>query len=388
MSIAYFDCFAGISGDMVLGALIDLGLNEDELESKLRSLGISSFSLSSEVVSRKGIRGVKVSVKTDEEHHHRKLPDILRILDSPELSDDVKEKTGKIFTRIAEAEGKIHQKPMEEIHFHEVGAMDSIIDIVGSIWGMEQLGITECFSSAISLGSGSVECAHGTISVPSPATLELVKGFPVIKKEVGFELATPTGAALITTVAEFSEKLLPVRIENTGYGCGDRDLDDFANVLRIIMGQPIEHVDQDVMMVLETNIDDVTGELYPYLVDKIIEAGAVDAYITPIIMKKGRPGHNLTILTAKENLDKCLDVLFHESATLGVRMYETFRHKLKRTSESLDTPWGSVKVKAVMLNGKKRIIPEFEECKKIADKENIPLMEIYDKIKILGNPDD
>lgn len=388
MSIAYFDCFAGVSGDMILGALIDLGLSKDELESKLMTLGLSSFSISSEVVSRKGIRAVNVSVKTDEDHHHRKLPDILKILDSPELSDAVKEKTCRIFTRIAEAEGKIHQMPVEEIHFHEVGAMDSIIDIIGSIWGMEKLGITDCFSSAISLGSGSVKCAHGTISVPSPATLELVKDFPVIKKEVGKELATPTGVALITTVAKYTEQLAPMRIEKTGYGCGDRELEDFANVLRIIIGQSIDHVDQDVVMVLETNIDDVTGELYPHLVDKIFETGAVDVYITPIIMKKGRPGHTLTVLTARENLDKCLEILFRESTTLGIRMYETFRHKLKRSSESLETPWGRVKVKAVQQNGKKRIVPEYEECKKIADKENIPLLDVYDKIKNLGNPDD
>lgn len=388
MSIAYFDCFAGVSGDMILGGLIDLGLDVKGLEKKLHSIGIDSFTLKAELTERKRIRAMNFSVETGESHHHRTLQDILKIIDSPELSTAVKERAKRIFTRIAEAESTIHQKPVDSIHFHEVGAIDSIVDIIGSVWGLEELGITECFCSAISLGSGSVDCAHGTLSVPSPATLELVKGFPVIKKEIGVELATPTGVAIITSVAQFVGQMKPMIIEKTGYGCGDRDLEEFPNIVRIIKGQPVENREQDCVKIIETNLDDISAEIVPYLLEKLTEKGAVDAFVTPVIMKKGRPGYKITVLSDSEHLDECTNVLFSESATIGVRIYETYRQKLKREIETLNTPWGDVKVKAVILNGKKKIVPEYEECKKIAVKEDLPFIDVYTTIKQIGNSDD
>lgn len=388
MNIAYFDCFAGVSGDMVLGALIDLGMDVASLESMLKSLGIAPFSINVERVNRKSINAVNVTVNAQHEYHSRSLNDILKIIDSPGLSAEVRQRIERIFTRIAEAESKIHQIPIEKVHFHEVGAIDSMIDIVGSVWGLEQLGITTCYSSAISIGSGSVECEHGTIPVPSPATLELIKGFPVIKKEVGTELATPTGAAIVTTIAEHTHQLPAMRVSKIGYGCGDRELEAFPNLLRIIVGEAETSYGEDRMLVVETNLDDMSAELFPYIMEQLLNHNAADVYLTPILMKKGRPGHKITVLVENENLDRCLNILFRETTTLGVRIYETYRKKLERLSEKIGTPWGTVQVKSYILEGKKYVVPEFEACKKIAVREKIPLMEIYDTIKRIGNQDD
>ena len=388
MKIAYFDCFAGVSGDMVLGALIDLGVDVESLKSMLKSLGVTPFSLNVERVNHKGITAVNLSVKTHHEHHHRSLKDILEIIDSSELSVGARQRIERIFTRIAEAESKIHQLPVEKVHFHEVGAVDSMVDIIGSVWGLEQLGVTTCYSSAVSIGSGSVECEHGIIPVPSPATLELVKGFPVIKKEVGAELATPTGAAIVTTVAEYTHQLPPVRVSKIGYGCGDRELEAFPNILRIIVGEVESIYGEDRILVAETNLDDMNAELFPYVMEKLLNHDAADVYLTPILMKKGRPGHKITVLVENKNLDRCLNILFRETTTLGVRIYETYRKKLERLSEEISSPWGAVRVKSYILGGKKHVVPEFEACKEIAVREKIPLMEIYETVKQIGNQDD
>lgn len=388
MNIAYFDCFAGISGDMTLGALVDLGLDVGELESMLKGLGIKSFNLKAERVKRHGIGAINLTVETEPEKHHRNLSHILDIIGSSTLSDKVKKSVENIFRKIAEAEGKIHGVPADKVTFHEVGALDSIIDIVGSVWGLEQMGIEKCYSSAISLGSGTVKCAHGILPVPAPATLEIVKGFPVVKKETGFEICTPTGAALVTTMAEYKARLPQMSIINTGYGCGDREFEHFPNILRIIIGKVEKEFEEDLKLVIETNIDDMNPEFYPYIIEKLLKTGAVDAFLTPALMKKGRPGNKLTVVADESFLNKCLNVIFSETSSFGVRIYETYRKKLPRSTELLKTPWGEISVKTYMLDGKKHIIPEYEECKKIAEKEDIPLKRIYAAIEKIGNRDD
>jgi len=388
MKIAYFDCFSGASGDMILGALVDAGLDVSELDNMLRDLGLDSFSLKAEKVERKGIATTNLHVKTEENDRHRHLKDILEIINGAEFSDTVKETVHKVFMKIAAAESRIHNKPVEKVHFHEVGALDSIIDIVGTVWGIEKLGIAACYSSALSLGSGSVRCAHGVIPVPAPATLEIVRGFPVIKKEIGSELCTPTGAALVTTLAKYVDRLPPMKILATGYGCGDKIFDEIPNIFRMIIAEKVQSHEQDSVLLVETNIDDMNPELFPYVMDRLLQAGAVDVFLTPVIMKKGRPGNLLSILVNPEQLDTCLDIVFAETTTLGVRIAETYRRKLQRASVTIQTPWGAVRAKEIIRAGKKMYIPEFEECKKIALRENVSIEDVYSAIKRIEYADD
>ncbi|MFC1553179.1 nickel pincer cofactor biosynthesis protein LarC [candidate division KSB1 bacterium] len=388
MKAAYFDCFAGVSGDMILGALIDLGLIVEELDELLRSVGLDSFELKAERTNKKGFNSINFTVTVEHSHHHRKLNDILSIVDKSELSDTAKKSITKIFTRIAEIEGGIHQRPKEDVHFHEVGSMDSMIDIFGTVWGIEKLGIEKLYCSAITMGSGSVKCEHGIIPVPSPASLGLAEGFPVQKKEVGFELATPTGVALVTSLAEFVDLLPEMKITGTGYGCGDRDIEDFPNVLRIITGETAKTLEEDNKLIIETNIDDMNPEILPYVIERLLNDGAVDAFLTPILMKKGRPGYKLSVITDRSFSDRCLRTIFSETSSIGVRMYETSRKKLKRESENVKTEFGDIKVKSYVFENDKYIAPEYEECKKIALKENIPLQKVYDMIKRSGKTDD
>lgn len=388
MKIAYLDCFAGVSGDMVLGALLDLGLDKEALESVLADLRLGPFSIEANRVTRNGIGAMDVKISVKKQQKHRHLKDIFDSINSGKLSDSVRERSKLVFQRIAEAESTVHRMPVERVHFHEVGAVDSIIDIIGSVWGLEQLGISQCYCSAISLGSGTVKCDHGIIPVPAPATLELVKGFPVVKKEAGTELTTPTGAALVTTVAKHVETIPEFRIVATGCGAGDKEFDSFPNIFRILMGEVKSSYEQDNLLVLETNVDDMNPELYPYIMDKLIAKGAADVFLTPVIMKKGRPGHMITILLKHELIDECLTIIFRETTSLGVRLFETGRRKLKRDIVSLHTPWGKLHAKSYVFNGDKHVVPEYDECKKIAERENIPLNTVYDTVKRIGNPDD
>ncbi len=388
MKIAYFDCFAGISGDMMLGALVDCGLDIKSLKDMVRSLGINGVSIDAKRITKKGIGATDFKLTVTEQKKHRHLKDIIAIIESGDLSESTREKSKNICRRISEAESTIHQIPLEKIHFHEVGAADSIIDIIGSVWGLEQLGIEACYCSEICLGSGSVECEHGTIPVPAPATLELVKGFPVTKKEIGAELTTPTGAALVTTLAQYSAALPTMRITGTGYGAGDRDDKNFPNVFRIIICETDADFEQDKMIVAESNVDDLNPEMFPYIMEKLFKKGAVDVFLTPIIMKKGRPGQKITVVLERSYLDTCMDVIFQETTSLGIRYHDTDRTKLVREIEKVQTPWGMLKVKSYFYNGKKHTSPEYEECKKVAEKENIPLKYVYDVIKRIGNPDD
>jgi len=383
--IAYIDCFAGVSGDMLLGALVDLGVDFQPLREIMLSRGLPPFFIEHNRENRKGFAAVNVKIQVSDDHRSRHLSDICSLIDTPELSETVRQRTTRIFTRIAQAESRIHQKPVDKIHFHEIGAVDSIVDVVGTLWGLEQLGITKCYTSAITIGSGSVECQHGIIPVPAPATVELIKDFPVIKKESGTELSTPTGAAIVTTIAEYRQQLPLLRIKQVGCGCGSRDIADFPNILRIFVGAVESDWRQEEIMVVETNIDDLNPEIFPYVMEQLFNAGAADVYFTPVMMKKGRIGHLVTVLTDSVNRDKCIAVLFSETSTLGVRIFEAHRRILERTIETITSPWGEVSVKSHILDGKKYCVPEFEECKRIALRERIPLKEVYDTIRLRGS---
>ena len=384
MKIAYFDCLSGVSGDMILGALVDLGVKIEFIENSIKEIGIQNFKLKKYSVKKNHIGALKVDVETWNDHHHRHLSDIQNLIDKGKFSDNSKLLIKKIFQRIAEAEAKIHQVPVEKVHFHEVGALDSIIDIIGAVIGFEYLGIEKLYSSPISLGSGSVKCAHGIIPVPAPATLELIKGFPVNKREIPFELCTPTGAGIVTTVAEYMDLLPEIVVAKVGYGAGTRDIDELPNILRIIKGEERQKYLTDSVIVIETNIDDMNPEIYSYVVERLFENNAVDVYITPVYMKKGRPGNLLSVVTEKQHLNNLLEVIFNESTTLGVRINELQRKKLERIIEEVDTPFGKLKVKVKIKDGKKIYYPEYEECKRIAREKKITIAVIYNFINGLN----
>jgi len=379
--IAFFDCFAGISGDMTLGALVDLGLNLDELTFHLKKLHLSGFHIQASPIQKHTVSGTKVNViVTDDAHPHRHLSDIQNIIERSELSSPVKEKALIVFSRIAEAEAKIHGTTTENIHFHEVGAIDAIVDIVGTLIGIELLGIERIFSTPVRLGTGTTKSMHGIIPVPAPATLELLVDFPVVQTQIGSELTTPTGAALITTIAQAADQVFEMVIDNIGYGAGQRDLEEIPNMLRVVLGHKKSILESDEALIIESNIDDMNPEIYPFVIDKLIQAGAMDAFLTPIIMKKGRPAIMISVLTDYSSLYKVISILYQETSTLGLRIHHVNRQKLPRTLEEIETPFGKIVVKVAFWEGKKRYIPEFEVCKKIAEDKGLPLLSVYESI--------
>jgi len=361
--IAFFDCFAGISGDMTLGALVDLGLNLDELTFHLKKLHLSGFHIQASPIQKHTVSGTKVNViVTDDAHPHRHLSDIQNIIERSELSSPVKEKALIVFSRIAEAEAKIHGTTTENIHFHEVGAIDAIVDIVGTLIGIELLGIERIFSTPVRLGTGTTKSMHGIIT------------------QIGSELTTPTGAALITTIAQAADQVFEMVIDNIGYGAGQRDLEEIPNMLRVVLGHKKSILESDEALIIESNIDDMNPEIYPFVIDKLIQAGAMDAFLTPIIMKKGRPAIMISVLTDYSSLYKVISILYQETSTLGLRIHHVNRQKLPRTLEEIETPFGKIVVKVAFWEGKKRYIPEFEVCKKIAEDKGLPLLSVYESI--------
>jgi len=388
MKIAYFDCFSGISGDMTVSALLDAGLKIETLEKELKKLSLSGYRLEVNKVIKKGISATQFKVEIKEEGVERRFKDILDIFEKSKLDEEIKEEAKKIFLDIAQAESKIHQKDIDKIHFHEVGGLDCIIDITSTVIGIKKLGIKEVYSSALPLGKGFVECAHGVIPVPAPATLELLKDIPTYSGEIESEMVTPTGAAIISTLAKgFGGRPL-MRIEKTGYGAGEREF-PIPNLLRVSIGEKIlkdeklkdGYVSDDAILV-ETNIDDMNPEYYDYIMDRLFSQGALDVFLTPIQMKKNRPAHMLSIIVYEQNLKEILEVLFSESTTLGVRIREIKRLKLAQRIFIAETRYGKIKVKVGIVKGIiKNVAPEYEDCKKIAKQYKIPLKEVYEEAK-------
>jgi len=386
MKILYYDCFMGISGDMNLGALIDLGVDARFLKDELKKLPVDGYELLIEKKLKKGISGTQVTVKltgSRQAHHHRHWKEIELLIRQSHLNENVKTRAIQTFQILAEAEAKIHHKKTEEVHFHEVGAVDSIVDIVGAAICLEALKPAMVMASPVQLGGGMVSCEHGVFPVPAPATTEILKGKPVKIGGANFETTTPTGAALLATYVNTFTESIEFTIEKTGYGIGHKDA-EAPNVLRVMLGDmnASSAYPADTRMVIETNIDDMSPEMVEAVAEQLFEAGASDVWITPIIMKKMRNGMTLSVIAAHEILPRITDILLHHTTSLGVRYYEVQRSMLERKTETVDTPWGKIRVK---FSGTKenyfRAKPEYADCLEVARKNNIPLMTVIQVVQ-------
>jgi hypothetical protein len=374
MKTLYFDCFAGASGDMILGALVSAGVDKAELRDQLSLLQVDGFALEFETVNRSGLSANYARVHTVHEHKHRHLSHIRTIINDSKLSDRVKERALAIFTRLAEAEARVHNEPIEHVHFHEVGALDAIVDVVGAAICFDLLGIERFLCSSIHVGSGTVEMSHGRFPVPPPAVAELLKDVPFYSTDLKGELLTPTGAAIITTVCSEYGPIPEMRVEQTGYGAGTREYENFPNVLRVMVGQTESTSTDEKLWMLETNVDDVSPQIIGYVMDRAFELGARDCYFTSVQMKKNRPGVLISILCAQEQKEVLTNLLFTETTTLGVRTFEVGRRALDRHTVTVQTEFGPIDVKVASLNG--RVVnemPEFDQCRTAAERTGVPL---------------
>jgi len=378
--LAYLDCASGISGDMTLGALVDAGVALDEISRAIDSLGLIGLKLSATEVRRHSLRATKIHVDCPPEDKHRHLHHIVEMIDRSSLTDRQRATARDVFTRLAEAEARVHGTTIEKVHFHEVGAADSIADIVGAVVGFDLLGVERIVGSPVAVGSGKVTIAHGTVSVPAPATAELLRGIPIASSDVPMELATPTGAALLKVMAQGFGSMPSITIDRIGYGAGTRDVPGSANVLRLIVGQaPSDSLDtpSDVCMV-ETNLDDESPEVIGYCVSKLWDAGALDVYTTPIQMKKDRPGVKLSVVCRESEAPTIEHLILRETSTLGVRRWPVGRQVLPREPHTVETPWGPVQGKLARLpDGTQRFAPEYDDCRRIAREHGVPLREVY-----------
>ncbi|MFQ5882432.1 MAG: nickel pincer cofactor biosynthesis protein LarC [Candidatus Methylomirabilales bacterium] len=378
MRIAYFDCYSGISGDMILGALVDAGLPGEELRSETAKLKLAGVDLKAEKVERGGLLGTRVHVITPREHHSRRhLSDILTLLKKSDLPEEVLSPARQIFQRLGEAEAHVHGVPVEKIHFHEVGALDTIVDVTGAIIGLRALEISEIHASAINLGGGVIKAAHGELPVPAPGTAALLRGVPVYGSPVEGELTTPTGAAVITTLAKAFGPLPPLQIDRIGYGAGSLDLPGRANLLRLILGEQIRDLESDEIAVLEANIDDMSPQLYEPLMEALFEAGALDVFLTPIIMKKSRPATVVSAIVPAGLEGVIGPILFRFSSTFGIRSRRMHRQKLPPEILTVRTRFGEVRVKVGRLQGHPiHLAPEYEDCRRLAETGVAPVGEI------------
>lgn len=383
MKIISYDCFSGISGDMNLGAMIDIGVDKDYLINELGKLNLKGWELLVQKDQRHGIHGTKVTVKqTRHEHAHRHLSDIEQIINDSDLNERTKELSKKIFMKIAVAEAKVHAIPLDHVHFHEVGAIDSIIDVVGAAICYLALNVDGVHVSTVELGSGFVKCDHGKLPVPAPATAEIIKGLPVKKGSVDFEATTPTGAAILAALATDFSPDFPIKIEKTAYGVGQKEHPDVPNLLRVFIGERITNPETGHNAIqLECNIDDMNPEFFDYISEKLFKAGSSDVFITNIIMKKGRPGIILNVICEPGHADAIKDIIFTESTTLGIRTFPFKKDTLARKFETLSTEYGDVKIKRSFYREKEvSCKPEYDDCKRIAAEKNLPLKEVYNNI--------
>ena len=415
IGIVYFDCFSGISGDMVLGALVDAGADVHAIEGELRKLKLPGWAISAEKVQRRGLYATQVKVDASgggqngsvasgaeapgkkgaimsdtkvrppkhghHAHQHRGLTEIVRMIDAAGLAPRAAERAKRIFQRLGEAEAHVHHMPIEKVHFHEVGAVDSIIDIVGAAIGFELLGIDEFACSSFDVGGGQVRTEHGVLPVPAPATVELLRGAPTHSSGIQRELVTPTGAAIATTLSTRYAEIPPMTLRAVGYGAGSTDLAEKPNVLRLLVGERIESEAGEhwgaPVTVIETNVDDMSPQIYGYLVERALAAGALDVFSTPAQMKKNRPGLLVTLLSETENASRLIDLIFRETTTIGVRTYEVRRKTLERQIVPVETPFGEVRMKVSHMNGSiLNATPEYDDCQRIATQRGIPLKQV------------
>ncbi|HEY2154758.1 MAG TPA: nickel pincer cofactor biosynthesis protein LarC [Isosphaeraceae bacterium] len=377
MRLAYFDCFSGIAGDMTLAALVDAGVEARAIQEAVASLGLPC-ELTFETVRRGGFRANYAHVNAAPEHVHRHLHHIEAMIDKSTLSARQNELAKRIFRRLGEAEAEAHGIEIKKVHFHEVGAIDSIVDIVGSAVGLDLLGVDRFEASPIPPGRGTIRAAHGRMPLPAPATATLLKGIPLAESPVEFELTTPTGAAIVSTVAEGFGPLPPMTVEAIGLGAGNKEFPEHANILRLFVGTARLPASADRVWVLETNLDDLPGEVVGYATAQLMAAGALDAFVTPIQMKKNRPGVMITALCDEAHIGDLEEILFRETTTLGIRRYPVSRHKLKRQAAEVETPFGTVKGKLGWLEGRPPTFsPEYEDCARVARDQGVPLRDVY-----------
>jgi pyridinium-3,5-bisthiocarboxylic acid mononucleotide nickel chelatase len=390
MRIAYFDIFSGISGDMTLGAFVSAGLPLDELRSELAKIDLGGYSITERRITRSMVSATKIDVEVADtahgEHghaHQRSYLDIMRLIDASRLNDSIKARSKAIFQTIAKAEAKIHDTTVDKVHFHEVGAIDSIVDIVGAAICIEKLGIECVYSSPVRTGSGGfITTQHGVMPIPTPATIEILKGYPVELTDVPHELTTPTGAAIVATLSRgILSGLQDLAIDSIGYGAGGREIPNMPNMLRVMIGTLPDGYMEERLALIETNIDDMNPEVYPYLIELLIERGAHDAYVVPVLMKKGRPGHLLCVACSETMTEPLIRIIYSETTTTGVRIQRIERKKLERDVRIVDSSFGSVSVKVVVRDGRETIVPEFEECRRIARERGLPLLQVYKQLE-------
>lgn len=389
MKAALFDIFTGIAGDMTIAALVDAGADFEHLKSEIEKLGLDGFTLELSEKMRSQINAKKFDVIIHHKpHYHTHLKDIYAIIDNSGLSEFVKTNSKRIFETIGYAEAKIHNIPIEKIHFHEVGAIDSIVDIVGACICIENLGIEKIYTTPVRLGKGMIKTQHGVMPNPAPATLEILKDYPVEFTDVNFELTTPTGAAIVKTLSSGLYRNLDlsggkIKVKNIGFGSGTFDIPELPNLFRVMICE----IDEDVtgqtekLIQIETNIDDMNPQIYPFVMERLFEAGARDVYYQNVIMKKGRPGILLSVLIEESMLDKALEIIYSETTTIGVRINRIERHKLEREIHEVESSLGKVKVKIVRIKDTyPKYLPEYEDCKRIALELNQPLNAIFKQL--------
>lgn len=403
MKIAIFDCFSGISGDMTVGAFLDLGLNLSLLRKRLHGLDLDGYKIDAAKVTRNGISGTKFEVIINPVLVHKggvykkkifkrvTYKDIKKIISQSRLKGDVKRMSLSIFDKLVEAEAKVHHIEKEKVHFHEIGDVDSIIDIVSTAIAVKELDIEKFYCLNLKLGKGNVASQHGNLPLPAPAVLELLKDKPISFSDVEYELVTPTGAAILTTLVEDFNSKPEIRIEKIGYGAGSWDLKETPDLLRIILGKTHlpalqstkrqAGMSTDMVLVIETNIDDMNPVSYEYLIERLFEEGALDVYLTPVYMKKTRPGILFTVLAKEELLDKLAMLIMKETTTSGIRYYRAQRQKLDRVIKTVKTKYGAIRVKVNTSPGIRTVSPEYEDCKKIARKTSTPFKVVFDEAK-------
>ena len=383
MKLAYFDCFSGISGDMTLGALVDAGCSLELLRSGLQGLKIPGWTISSEKVWKNGMAATFVHVATEDQTKHRSLSAILEIFEKSQLSESVGKNAAAIFRKLGEAEASVHDVALEKIHFHEVGAVDAIVDIVGACIAFDALGIEKFACSPLNVGGGTAKMSHGVLPVPAPATAKLLQGKPTYSNGVQRELVTPTGAAIVSTLCDTFGPQPQMTVSAIGYGAGSMELEGQPNVVRIMIGEAADKVitgfDEE-MSVIEANLDDMNPQIYGYFLEKALAAGALDVYTTPVQMKKNRPGTLLTLLCKPQDTNSLMSLVFAETTTFGARTYRAQRRTLPRESVNVHTQFGDVRVKLSRVNGRiLHVAPEFDDCRKLAVEKNVSLQRVFNE---------
>ena len=384
MKTLYFDCFAGASGDMILGAMVAAGVDPDALREQLSLLNVEGFKIDFETTDRSGLSATYARVVTIQEHKHRHLADIRGIIENSGVSNAAKDLSLRIFERLAEAEARVHNEPIEKVHFHEVGALDAIVDVVGAAICFNLLKIDRFVCSPLHVGSGMIQMAHGRFPIPPPAVTELLRGVPFYSGDIKGELLTPTGAAIITTVCSEYGPIPRIKTDRTGYGAGTREYDNFPNVLRVLIGETeTDDAASERLWMIETNLDDASPQIIGHVMDRVFEIGALDCYVTPVQMKKNRPGVLLSVLCGPEQKETVMKLLFLETTTLGVRSYEVERRALRRNVVTVETQYGPIDVKVAHLNG--RVVnemPEFEQCRTAAIRADVPLKMVEEAARV------